>query len=120
MVFIIIMESSRNDQQYTLIVPLLYSIYWLLHVSAVACHHQEASSELLEVQSEWVVYHTMCGYVACEPECCASQLSTYALRLICTVRTLTNNGKCLLCSTNWIIRQNRIRFVLKDLNCCKV
>jgi hypothetical protein len=24
-------------------VPLLYSIYWLLHVSAVACHHQGAS-----------------------------------------------------------------------------
>jgi hypothetical protein len=23
-------------------VPLLYSIYWLLHVSAVACHHQGA------------------------------------------------------------------------------
>jgi hypothetical protein len=23
--------------------PLLYSIYWLLHVSAVACHHQGAS-----------------------------------------------------------------------------
>jgi hypothetical protein len=34
---------SRNDQQYALIVPLLYSIYWLLHVSAVACHHQGAS-----------------------------------------------------------------------------
>jgi hypothetical protein len=24
-------------------VPLLYSMYWLLHVSAVACHHQGAS-----------------------------------------------------------------------------
>jgi hypothetical protein len=35
--------SSRNDQKYALIVPLLYSIYWLLHVSAVACHHQGAS-----------------------------------------------------------------------------
>jgi hypothetical protein len=33
---------SRNDQQYALIVPLLYSIHWLLHVSAVACHHQGA------------------------------------------------------------------------------
>jgi hypothetical protein len=24
-------------------VPLLYPLYWLLHASAVACHHQEAS-----------------------------------------------------------------------------
>jgi hypothetical protein len=28
-------------------VPLLYSIYWLLHVSAVVCHHQGASEILL-------------------------------------------------------------------------
>jgi hypothetical protein len=34
--------GSRNDQQYALTVPLLYSIYWLLHVSAVACHPQGA------------------------------------------------------------------------------
>jgi hypothetical protein len=26
---------SRNDQQYALIIPLLYSIYWLLHVPAI-------------------------------------------------------------------------------------
>jgi hypothetical protein len=38
-----IIRLSRNDQQFTLIVPLLYSIYLLLHVSAVACHHQGAS-----------------------------------------------------------------------------
>jgi hypothetical protein len=38
-----IFRRSINDQQYALIVPLLYSIYWLLHVSAVACHHQGAS-----------------------------------------------------------------------------
>jgi hypothetical protein len=34
---------SRNDQQYALVVPVLYAINWLLHVSAVACHHQGAS-----------------------------------------------------------------------------
>jgi hypothetical protein len=47
------------------VVTLLYSIYWLLHVLAVSCHHQGASypSELLEIQIEWVVYHIMCGYV---------------------------------------------------------
>jgi hypothetical protein len=37
----------RNDQQYALICNALYSMYWLLHVSAVACHHQGASSILL-------------------------------------------------------------------------
>jgi hypothetical protein len=26
-------------------------------------------SELLEIQIEWVVYHIMCGYVACVPDC---------------------------------------------------
>jgi hypothetical protein len=25
--------------------------------------------ELLEIQIEWVVYHTICGYVNCVPEC---------------------------------------------------
>jgi hypothetical protein len=32
----------RRDQQYALIVLFLYTTYWLLHVSAVACHHQGA------------------------------------------------------------------------------
>jgi hypothetical protein len=36
-------RRSRNDQQYALILLLLYCIYWLLHLSAVACHHQGAS-----------------------------------------------------------------------------
>jgi hypothetical protein len=36
-------RRSRNDQQYALILPLLYSVYWLLHVSAVACNQQGAS-----------------------------------------------------------------------------
>jgi hypothetical protein len=40
---ILFYNSSRNYQQYSLIVPLLYFISWLLHVSAVACHHQGAS-----------------------------------------------------------------------------
>jgi hypothetical protein len=29
-------------------------------------------SELLELQMGWVVYHIMCGYVTCVPECCGS------------------------------------------------
>jgi hypothetical protein len=38
-----IIRCSRNNQHYAPIVPFLYSIYWLLHVSAVVCHHQGAS-----------------------------------------------------------------------------
>jgi hypothetical protein len=41
--FQLIYDYYRNDQQYALIVPNIYSIYWLLHVSAVACHHQGAA-----------------------------------------------------------------------------
>jgi hypothetical protein len=37
----------KRDQHYALIVPLLYSTYWLLHVSAVFCHHQRAYGILL-------------------------------------------------------------------------
>jgi hypothetical protein len=37
-----IIRCIRREQQYVLIVPLLYSTHWLLHVSAVACHHQRA------------------------------------------------------------------------------
>jgi hypothetical protein len=33
----------RNYQQYVLICNTVYSMYLLLHVSAVACHHQGAS-----------------------------------------------------------------------------
>jgi hypothetical protein len=35
-----------------LIVPLLYSIHWLLHVSAVACHHKGL------LRSFWVTWNT--------------------------------------------------------------
>jgi hypothetical protein len=35
--------TSENNQHMHWIVPLLYSIHRLLHVSAVVCHHQGAS-----------------------------------------------------------------------------
>jgi hypothetical protein len=38
-----ISRRSKNVQHMHWIVPLLYSIYRLLHVSAVDCHHQGAS-----------------------------------------------------------------------------
>jgi hypothetical protein len=93
-----IIRRIRNDQQYALICNTLYSMYWLLHVSAVACHHQGASWILLSYLKYksngwyiikcvvtwpvWVVYHILCGYVVCVPDCCgvvrcASQLSAY-------------------------------------------
>jgi hypothetical protein len=51
-----IVRRIRRDQHYALIVPLLYSTYWLLHVSAVVCHHQGASYVLLsylKCKSNW-------------------------------------------------------------------
>jgi hypothetical protein len=51
-----IIRRIRNDQLYALICNILYSIYWLLHVSAVDCHHQGASSILL-------------SYVKCNANC---------------------------------------------------
>jgi hypothetical protein len=41
--------------------PLLYSICWLLHVSAVVCHLQELldPSELRETTDRYGGYHTM-------------------------------------------------------------
>jgi hypothetical protein len=42
-----IIRRSTNYDHYTLILPLLHFIYWLLHVSAVACHHMGASQILL-------------------------------------------------------------------------
>jgi hypothetical protein len=59
-------------------------MYWLLHVSAVACHHQGASEILLSyLKIRLNGWSIMCGYVACVPDCrglicCASQLSAYA------------------------------------------
>jgi hypothetical protein len=77
----------RNDQQYALIctIPLFY-------VLAPTCFGSSLPSsgsfldpfELLEKQIEWVLYHILCGYVVCVPDCrgfvcCASQLSAYTV-----------------------------------------
>jgi hypothetical protein len=42
-----IIRRIRKDQKYALIVPLIYSMYWLLHVWAVAYHLQWACMILL-------------------------------------------------------------------------
>jgi hypothetical protein len=49
-----IVEMTSNMYWF---VPLLYSIYWLLHVSAVACHRQGASYMLCV--TFWVVLRRM-------------------------------------------------------------
>jgi hypothetical protein len=73
--FITSCNFSRNNQLYALIctTPLFY-------VLASTCFGSSLPSsgifldpsEILEIQLEWVVYHIMCGYVACVPECCGS------------------------------------------------
>jgi hypothetical protein len=41
--------------------PLLYSIYWLLHVSAAVCHHQGASW----VRLSYLKYRSIGWYIIC-------------------------------------------------------
>jgi hypothetical protein len=75
----------RNDQQYALIctTPLFYVLAPTCFGSSLPSSGSFLDpSELLEINIEWVVYHKMCGYVACVPDCCgvvhcASQLSAY-------------------------------------------
>jgi hypothetical protein len=76
---------SRNNQHYALIctTPLFYILAPTCFDSSLPSSGNFLDpSELLEIQIEWVIYHIMCGYVACVPECrgsvcCASQLSAY-------------------------------------------
>jgi hypothetical protein len=78
-----VVERTTNNQHYALICT-----NFLFYVLAPTCFGSSLPSsgsfldpsELLETQIEWLVYHIMCGYEACKPECrgsvyCASQLS---------------------------------------------
>jgi hypothetical protein len=40
LVLVVVVEITNTMHWF---VPLLYSMYWLLHVSTVVCHHQRAS-----------------------------------------------------------------------------
>jgi hypothetical protein len=81
-----IIRRNRNNQQYSLIctTPLFYILAAKYFGSSLPSPGSFLDpSELREIQIEWVVYHTMCGYVTCVPDgrssdCCASQLSAYA------------------------------------------
>jgi hypothetical protein len=65
-------RSSRNNQHYALIctTPLFYVLSLTRFGSSLPSSGSFLDpSELLEIQIEWAVYHIMCGYVACVPEC---------------------------------------------------
>jgi hypothetical protein len=52
-----IIRRSRNDQQYGPIVPLLYSIYWILHVSAVVPDCTTTIRHTHHVTTHYMIYH---------------------------------------------------------------
>jgi hypothetical protein len=67
-----IIRRSRNNQRYALTctTPLFYILAPTCFGSSLLSSGSFLdSSELLEIQIEWVVYHKMCCYVACVPEC---------------------------------------------------
>jgi hypothetical protein len=79
-----IIRRSRNNQHYAQIctIPLFYILApTCFGISVQSSGSFLDSSELLKIQIELVIYHIMCGYVACVSECrgsvcCASQLGS--------------------------------------------
>jgi hypothetical protein len=68
----LVVLCSRNNQHCALIctTPLLYILALTCFGSGLPSSGSFLDpSELLEIQIEYVVYHVMCGYVACVPEC---------------------------------------------------
>jgi hypothetical protein len=70
-----IIGRSRNNQHYELICTTPF--YYTLAPTCLSSSMPSSGSfldpfDLLEIQIEWVVYRTMCGYVTCVPECCDS------------------------------------------------
>jgi hypothetical protein len=83
-----IIRRSRNNQHYALICTTA-----LFYIPAPTCFDSSLPSsgsfldpsELLEIRVEWVLYHIMCDYVACVPDCrgsvcCASHLGAHRSR----------------------------------------
>jgi hypothetical protein len=93
-------NTSRNNQHFALIctIPLFYILAPTCFGSSLPSSGSFlAPSELLEIQIEWVVYHVMCGYVTCVPECRGSN----GMILIQLIKELTfdmeqeNSTQCL-------------------------
>jgi hypothetical protein len=64
-------QTIRNNQQYALI--LTTPLFCVLAPTCFGSSLQSSGSfldppDLLEIEIEWVVYHIMCGYVACVPD----------------------------------------------------
>jgi hypothetical protein len=67
-----VIRRSRNNQRYALIGtnPLFYILAPTRFSSSLPSSGSFIDiSELLEIQIEWMVYHIMCGYVACVLDC---------------------------------------------------
>jgi hypothetical protein len=66
-----IIRHSRRDQQYALICtnPLFVLAPTCFGSSLPSSGSLLDPPELPEIQIEWVVYHIMCGYVVCVPDC---------------------------------------------------
>jgi hypothetical protein len=66
-----IIRRIINNQQEALIctTPLFYVLAPTCFGSSLPLGSCLDLSELLEIQIGWVVYHTMCGYVTCVPDC---------------------------------------------------
>jgi hypothetical protein len=77
-----IIRRIRNDQQYALIcnTPLFYVLAPTCFGSSLPSSGSFLDpSELPEILIEWVVYHIMCGYVACVPDCPAQRPRNHTL-----------------------------------------
>jgi hypothetical protein len=71
-----IIRHSINNQHYALIctTPLFYLLAPTCFGSSLPSSGSFLDlSELLEIQIEWVVYHIMCGCVACVSDCRGSE-----------------------------------------------
>jgi hypothetical protein len=67
-----IIRHSRNNQYYALTctTPLFYILAPTCFGSSLPSSGSFLDpSELHEIQIDWMVYHIMCGYVACVSEC---------------------------------------------------
>jgi hypothetical protein len=67
-----IIRQSKNNQHYALVctTPLFYILTPTCFGSSLPSSGSFLDpSELLDIQIEWVVYHIMCSYVACVPDC---------------------------------------------------
>jgi hypothetical protein len=79
-----IIKRSINNQHYALIctTPLLYILAPKCFGSSLPSSGSFLHpSDLFEIQIKWTVYHIMCVYVACVPDCRGSVCFASQLRI---------------------------------------